>query len=207
MIKLKISAKTAFYLTSYLPLFLILIIKQIGNNANFLNWGGFNLQAIVVFVSKFGLSVILLLFSFYGIIGMYLTLKNVDRKAENNSLPVTIENINNISGESINYIVMYIIPFIFNDFNIINSISIILLLLMIYSIYIRSNLIAVNPVLSMRYSISEVTIIQNEVHRKVILISRFDELKEGQSINVYEFTHNIFYYYWRKNVRKNQRNH
>lgn len=41
-------APLVLFLSSYLPLFLIIIIRQMITNAEFLEWGGFNIEATFI---------------------------------------------------------------------------------------------------------------------------------------------------------------
>jgi len=56
---LKPGFQFALFTTSYFPLFFLIIIKQIFANYSELKFGGFNLEAITLFVKYFGLSAFL----------------------------------------------------------------------------------------------------------------------------------------------------
>ena len=103
-------AQFALFVTSYLPLFILIIFKQIYKNFLYLKWGGFDLTSINLFIEKFGLSIILSFVSIYGYYGAMKTLKNIHKSAEN-GFPVKITDIENKNSESIGYIATYIIPF------------------------------------------------------------------------------------------------
>lgn len=49
-------AQFSLFVSSYLPLFLLLIVRQISVNSEYLNWAGFSWEAVMVFGAKFGLS-------------------------------------------------------------------------------------------------------------------------------------------------------
>ena len=48
-------AQFSLFVSSYLPLFLLLIVRQISVNSEYLNWAGFSWEAVMVFGAKFGL--------------------------------------------------------------------------------------------------------------------------------------------------------
>ena len=72
---LKKGAKFALFVSSYLPLFILVILRQLSDNYNYLHWGGISINSIKIFLSFFGLSSVLTLVSILGIIGLYNTLK------------------------------------------------------------------------------------------------------------------------------------
>ena len=190
--RIKSLAHFSFFITSYLPLFLLIIAKQLKANFEFLHFGDFTFKAFLLLISKFGMSIFFLLISIYGLIGLVATLKNISKNSDN-GMPSEIVEIKNISSESINYIATYIIPFVFQKFDLIDTLSIFVLLSIIYCIYIRSNLLAINPLLSIRYTIFEAKIKDGKNIRSGIIISKNHLLKEGSQILAYEFTYKIFY--------------
>lgn len=72
---LKKGAKFALFVSSYLPLFILVILRQLSDNYNYLHWGGISINSIKIFLSFFGLSSVLTLVSILGIIGLHNTLK------------------------------------------------------------------------------------------------------------------------------------
>lgn len=59
------------FLSSYIPLFGLIALRQFYNNLIYLNWSGFNKPAIICFLSKFGISVLCLIIIVFGLIGTY----------------------------------------------------------------------------------------------------------------------------------------
>ena len=85
---LKKGAKFALFVSSYLPLFILVILRQLSDNYNYLHWGGISINSIKIFLSFFGLSSVLTLVSILGIIGLYNTLKNIEDISENGLMNV-----------------------------------------------------------------------------------------------------------------------
>ena len=63
----------SLFSTSYFPLFLLIIVKQVSQNFEFLYWGELNTDALKIFFLNFGISTILILISIYGLIGIYFS--------------------------------------------------------------------------------------------------------------------------------------
>lgn len=126
------------FLSSYIPLFIILLLKNINN---------IRLSLILVLIS------ILPLF----VIRRYI---NIPLKREANDT-INISKISYKGSEVLNYIVSYIIPFIsFNSdiitkdgINVPNLLVFIILLLVICNLYMSSNLYYINPILTLFYDI------------------------------------------------------
>ena len=198
---LKRIAQFVLFVTSYLPLFILVIVRQIYENISFLYFGGFSIEAFTVFLQKFGLSFFLLLISFFGILGCYLIFKNLEKDATNGD-NVTVQNINNKNGESIGYIATYIIPFLFQNFsNSYELFAFVFVMFIIYRIYINSNLILINPTLSFKYSIFEIEYkLQNGKVKNGLIISKNRYLEEDTIIKIYEIGFKL-YYCKSKNIR------
>lgn len=106
----------ALFITSYIPLFGLLILRQIKQNIDFLNFGEFSFESFFLFIKKFGLASFLFLIAIFGYIGLRFLITNLEVKKVNGEL-VKITEIENKNNESIGYISTYIIPFIFQDTN------------------------------------------------------------------------------------------
>nr|WP_321356999.1 hypothetical protein [uncultured Draconibacterium sp.] len=112
--RLRGMAQFSLFATSYLPLFILLIAKQINSNYEYLKYGGFEIESIEIFITKFGLSFVLSIIAVLGFIGFKLTISNLENDADN-GYTVEIFDIKNKNSESISYIATYIIPFAFLD--------------------------------------------------------------------------------------------
>lgn len=113
---LKHGALFSLYVFSYLPLFFIVIIKQIHENWSYFHWGGLTMDGFMCFVSHFGMSFVLAVISALGIFGVIVLFENLETNLNNGQI-VSVEKISNRNGESVAYIATYIVPFIAGDFS------------------------------------------------------------------------------------------
>ena len=147
----------ALFATSYLPLFVLMILRQVSENANFLSFGGFSVDAIKTYLRCFGFSSILGAISILGSAGLIVFIFRMKRATKLQGTPAFITEIQNRNSEAISYIGTYIIPFLFQDYSkLTDTLSIGILLVVIYFIYVNSSLILINPVLNLRYSLYDV---------------------------------------------------
>lgn len=190
---LKKGTKFALFVSSYLPLFILVILRQLSDNYNYLHWGGISINSIKIFLSFFGLSSVLTLVSILGIIGLYNTLKNIEDISEN-GFNAQIIDIKNKNSESIGYIATYIIPFLFQSLNgWYEGISILFLMGIIYRIYINSSMILINPILSCKYSIYDIEYSKNKKIKNGFIISKDNSLQDEDKIKLYEIGNKLFF--------------
>lgn len=191
---LRKEAQFVLFATSYLPLFVLIILKQISENYSYFHWGGLNFNAIILCIQKFGLSITLLLISLIGIVGCKLLFENLERLSPNGE-NVTICKIDNKNSESIGYIATYIVPFLFQSFNGWYELAALsFLLIIIYRIYINSNLILINPTLSFKYSLFEIEYMQqNGKQKNGLIITKNGYLEEDSIIKIYGIGFKLFY--------------
>ena len=144
------------FITSYIPLFGLLVIRQIKQNFEYLNFVKINSNNILTAIEKFGLSYFFIIISLFGFFGLKMLLKNLDNNKNNGEL-VKISGIENKNSESISYISTYIVPFIFQDTNNIFDItSIFIVLIIIFFIYTKSNMIVINPILTITHTLYQI---------------------------------------------------
>lgn len=129
-----------------------------------------------------------------GYYGYLITFDNLEKVATNGD-NVTVLNVNNKNSESVGYIATYIIPFLFQGFNgWYELLAFAFMMLIIYRIYINSNLILINPVLSFKYSIYEIEYQQqNGKFKNGLVISKNKYLEEDCIIKLYEIGFKLFY--------------
>jgi hypothetical protein len=186
-------AQFALFVTSYFPLFLLIIIRQVSENSDYLNYASFEWVSIKVFLLKFGLSAILSMVSLIGLFGYWKTLGNIEEVAENGR-PVKIKDVKNKNSEAIGYIATYIIPFLFQSFSSwYECISVLFLLGIIYRIYINSSLLLINPILSFRFSIYEIEYTDGDKEKNGLIISRDKYLQDEADVKIYEIGHKLFF--------------
>ncbi|PTD15046.1 hypothetical protein [Flavobacterium columnare] len=182
------------FITSYIPLFILILFKQFSENLQYLNWGGLEKKQIEVFITKFGFSTFLIAISLFSSIGCFLLFSNFNKNI-NNGENVILIDVKNRNSESIGYIATYIIPFIFQSFNNLYEIfAFLFLMLIIYRIYINSNLLLINPILSFVYSIYEVEYQeQNGKKRNGLIIIKDKHIDEETMITIYSIGHKLFF--------------
>lgn len=93
-------AQFALFVSSYLPLFILIIVRQVSENWEFLHWAGLSLEGFKIFALKFALSAILILVSVIGLFGYWQTLGNIEEVAKNGN-PVTVKDVKNKNSEAI----------------------------------------------------------------------------------------------------------
>ena len=134
----------AMFCLSYLPLFILLIIKILIANVKFINYGGLDFASIVVFLEKFGFIIILILLSIFAIFGVKTTLKNIKR-SESNSYPVKVVSIKPKNEEALSYLVSYVVPLLFsNSFGLFEYCAFVILFIIYYKLYSTSSLILIS---------------------------------------------------------------
>lgn len=187
-------AEFVLFATSYIPLFLLIVFKQISENSEFLHWGGWSKETRLVFYEKFGFSFLLIFLSIFSLWGCKLLFSNFKKNIDNGE-NITLKDVRNRNGESIGYIATYIIPFIFQSFNSYYEIfAFFFLMIIIYRIYVNSNLLLINPILSFRYSIFEIQYEeQNGKSRNGLIIIQNKFIEEDTMIKIYPIGHKLFF--------------
>jgi len=196
--KLPAIVKLSFFISSYFPLFLIIIIRQIGQNLDFMYFAGFNLPAIKTLFIKYGVSIFFILISIFGLFGLYMFITKMKKLLKNNGDEFKVESIQNKNTESIGYIATYLLPLVFQTYStFFDILQVVLLLLVMYIIYTHSNLIVVNPLLSLRYSLYDIgycNIKSPEVIKNGIFIVNCHYLERGDILFSKKLTNtNLFY--------------
>lgn len=194
--KLPGALKLSLFCTSYLPLFIIIILKQITMSIEYLHWGGFSLSAISVFVSKFLVTFILLFLSLFGILGIIMFLKGMKKMTKNSGNEFIVLKVQNKNNESIGYIATYLFPFMFQSFSSIFEIcSFFMLLIVVFIIYTHSTLLVVNPVLSIKYSLYDIDYSDKKAgeNRQGTFIINCHYIENGDKIVAKSLGNNLFY--------------
>jgi NADH:ubiquinone oxidoreductase subunit 6 (subunit J) len=186
-------AQFVLFVSSYLPLFILIIVRQVSENSEYLHWTGISLIGIKLFIFKFGLSSILFLTSVIGLFGYWKTLGNIEEVAKNGN-PITVKDVKNKNSEAIGYIATYIIPFLFQSFNgWFECLSVLFLMAIIYRIYINSSLLLINPLLSFKFAIYEIEYTENKKNKNGLIISRNKYLQDDANIKIYEIGHKLYF--------------
>lgn len=194
--ELKTGARLTLFLVSYLPLFVIMSFAQLYKYKEFLNWGGFELEALKNFMVYFGAISILGILSLFGVVGLLLLFKNVKRRAETSGTLVTILDIENKNSESISYLFTYIIPFVFQDLSeLTNVVSVSILLVVTFLIYSNSSMLLINPTISIKYSLymTEYKAHSSDKKMKGMIISKNRFLEEDDQVKIKKIGHKLFF--------------
>jgi len=152
--------KWLLFLSSYIPLYLILLLFAWKSN-----WTIF-----YILVSLITITVIVLLIVLKALNSLqktFIKVKKVDPK----------------NGEFIGYIFTYIFPFLSSNFDDVKYIiAMVVFFLLIGLMYVRSNLIYTNPVLNLLgYSLYE---IEDHKENKMVLITKEPDLRKEANIKV-----------------------
>ncbi len=194
---LRTGALFSLFVTSYIPLFLIIIVKQLSDNIEFLHWAGVNKAAVICFLIHFGMSCLLAIISIIGLVGMSVLLSNFDRNLKSGNI-VDVKKISNRNSEAIGYIATYIVPFFASDFSSPIECGIfVIVMALIYTIYVNSNMILINPLLSLRYSLLEIEYSlvgdsSNDTHDALIITDTKD-YKEHVNYDIYQIGFKLYY--------------
>ncbi len=196
--ELKGLARTMLFLSSYMPLFAILSVRQFLSNTDKLVWGGFSYEAFLNFANYYGFSIFLALLCVIGIWGTKILFDNLEKRVEN-GMTVKVEEITSLNNEPLAYVATYIIPFMLeNDYTMTNIITLILIFIVVYYLYINSKLILVNPFLSIKYSIYSIKYDDGGIARQGILITKGNNLQEADYAKIYNVGYQLFYGYKRE---------
>ena len=160
--------KLILFLTSYSPLFVCIIVRQLYYNRSFLHFAGFNKTGILCLLQKFGLSIFLGFLLALVILGTIIFIKKLRS--------------------------IYIIPFLFQSFDELGDIiPLLILLIIIYRIYVTSSLLLVNPVLNCRYSLFEMEYEEKGDIKQGLMISPFRDIYESDNIKIFNIGYKLFY--------------
>ena len=169
------------FFIAYYPLFLILLIQNSKLIDRIFAWDFKNFKFIElndVFIWGIILGLII-----FAIITIFLKFQN-----NTNTIQYKVLSIKDISHETLNYILTYLIAFLSLDMNSPKMIlSIILLLFIIGVIYINSNMLYVNPILQLLgYSIYELTVTRHNIDDecRIIAISKIGKIKKNEYIDI-----------------------
>lgn len=194
---LRRGALFSLFVTSYIPLFVIVILRQTNEGWDYLHWGGMNCEAIMCFIRHFGMSTALFVLSILSVFGTIVLFHNLKSNLPNGSV-VKVSKINNRNSEAIGYIATYIVPFFASDFSSwLECIVFVVIMILIYTIYTNSNMILINPLLNICYSLLEIeyTIVgdsSEEIHEALIITSTKD-FKENINYQIYPVGFKLYY--------------
>lgn len=194
---LRRGALFSLFVTSYIPLFAIVIGKQMKDGWEYMHWGGWNKEAFCCFLNHFGMACFLVMFSIVGIAGVVVLFNNLRRNLPNGQT-VTITKISNRNSEAIGYIATYIVPFMASDFSSwFECIVFVVVMGLIYVIYTNSNMILINPILNVKYSLLDIEYkvigdSMNDIHDALIITDTKDYI-EKENYQIYQIGFKLYY--------------
>lgn len=190
-------APLVLFLSSYMPLFALIIVRQAFSNHDYLVWWGFCIDGIINLLHYFGVSIVCAFFVGFGLLGTYYTLRNIDAKVDN-GYNVMVTEISSMNDEPLAYVATYIIPIMFQNYSDLSDvITLTIIFYIVYRLYIHSKLILVNPILSLKYSIFNIKFQDGNIMRQGILISKDKYIEEGEIAKIYNVGYQLYYGYKR----------
>lgn len=195
--QLRQGALLALFITSYIPLFLIVIAKQLKDGRDYLCWGGWSRDALWCCVSHFGISLVLAVVTIFGIGGIIVLLRYLETNLDNGQT-VRVTKISNRNSEAVGYIATYIVPFLASDFTSwYECVIFVVIMALIYVIYTNSNMILINPLLSIWYSLLEVEYktvgdSSGELHDALVVTDN-KNFKENVNYQMYPIGFKLYY--------------
>jgi hypothetical protein len=188
----------ALFCLSYLPLFILLIIKVGIAEKKYLYFGGLDIQSIVTFFEHFGFIVILLILISYAILGTAITMRKILTK-KSNAFPVTIHSIKPKNEEALSYLGSYVIPLLMKgDVGLFEYATFAILFIVYYKLYSTSSLILINPILNFKYGLYEIEYTHGNDESKIKngkIISCKQWLDEGEQIQILKLSHKLYFAY------------
>jgi hypothetical protein len=162
MAQLRTGFKILLFFSAYTPLFVLLLLKlgsQISQWFQKLPTDNSIQPVFFLFPSKMEFIIFLILIAIIIIPNIVLWAIISETRNTNNALPVKISQIKEMNYIYIGYLMSYVIPFLsFTFTDLFDIAAIILLLILVCFIYINSNLLYVNVMLSIfRYNLFKIT--------------------------------------------------
>ena len=188
-------APLMLFLSSYIPLFGIIALRQIILNFDYLNWAGFSWSGIMLFVTHFGIASLCMVFIIIGSIGTYFIFELIKSDAPNGNNSKIIE-VTSMNDEVLGYMATYVIPLLYQDYsNLTDFCTMILIFVIIYKLYVNSKLLLVNPMISFKYSIYSIKYQDGDIQRQAMLISPNKDILENDTVKLYNIGYQLFYGY------------
>jgi hypothetical protein len=184
----------AMFCLSYFPLFILITIKVLTGNMDYLNYGGLNKIAIVTFLKEFGFVAVLIFLSIFAFVGTAITFKNIKTK-KNNAFPISLKSIKLKNEEALSYLATYVIPLLIKeDIGIFEYATFIILFIIYYKLYSTSSLILINPILNMKYGLYEIDYNHGNGDTKTaLIISEHQQLEENDKLKILKLSHRLYF--------------
>lgn len=194
--------KLILFLSSYIPLLLIIILQMLRVSLenlkkpldlkinNFRTWN-------TVWKLKYLPHILILVIISIALI-LLLRLILLRSKDPNLTTDIEIQEVNNINSNYItNYLSVYIFPFITLNMTLFDGIgTVIILTIIIGYVYIKNDILYINPILNIifKYNIYSIEINEHGRFVEIILLSKKKrtELKTNPNISAYRIGYNVF---------------
>ena len=169
-------------------------MRKIVHNAEFLHYAGISINSLKCFYEKFGLASVLIILSGIFCIGLKILLGNIHKRASNGH-KAELVSINNRNNEALGYLATYIVPFISAESaTSLDIICFIIMMLIVYGIYVRSNMILINPIFNLKYSLYEIEYkIKQDKERDGLVLVKGHSLEEDDKLIIYPIGFKLFY--------------
>ena len=135
--------------------------------------------------------------SVVGVMGLLVLLHNLKKNLPNGEM-AKVTRISNRNSEAIGYIATYIVPFVASDFSSLFECGIFVVVMgLIYAIYTNSNMILINPLLSIWYSLLEIEykLIGDSTGttHDALIITDTTDYKENVDYQMYQIGFKLYY--------------
>lgn len=192
---LKSNSLFALFCLSYLPLFFLLILKLGIANFNYLHFHEISTESLITFFEKFGFITILIILGSYGMVGTYLTLKNIKQK-ESNAIPAKVASVKLKNEEALSYLTSYVLPLLISGaIGAFEYATFGVLFFLYYKLYSTSSLILINPILNMKYGLYEIEYISGTKQKSALIISQHKWIDIDDEIKILKLSHKLYFAY------------
>ena len=194
--KLPLLTRLILFVSSYVPLFVIIVLKQVLEHQQYLHFGGFSPQAVTTFFEKFLVSALLLPISLAGIVGLVFFTTSMKIRLERSGDRIEIKKIQNKNNESIGYVATYLVPFMYQSFSTpFEVLSFLILMTVVFVIYVNSTLLVVNPMLNLWYSLYDIEYVElkSGLERSGTFIITQHNIRRSDRLVVKDMGNNTFF--------------
>lgn len=188
-------APLMLFLSSYIPLFGIIALRQFLSNIDYLNWAGFSVVGFMSFITRFGIASLCMTLIIIGSFGTYFVFELIKTNAPNGNNSKVIE-VSSMNDEALGYMATYVIPLLYQDYSdLMDFCTMFIIFVIIYKLYVNSKLLLVNPMISFKYSIYSIKYMDGDVQRQAMLISPNKDILENDTVKLYNIGYQLFYGY------------
>lgn len=145
-------------------------------------------------VEKFYFSLFVLFLIILSYILLYYLLVSAQKRQSKNIFDIEI--CKNVNSQMMEYMVSYILPFIsLGQISTRSIMASIIYYIVLYSIYEKSNLMYINPILNLfGFSIYEISYIESSIKKSAFLLSKKELIGKIGNKNIFVINNNIYLY-------------